>query len=413
MSRNKKKKSNTSKDEAIQRWDSLLNDWKATEASVAVGYADGSCLGNPGPIGYAGVCSPEDQDWRSPKTWLESVGGDINGTNNISELLAMERAFQLLAKTYSNRYKQWHIGTDSQYVIGQLEKNYKTNENKELVQKLKNLKTEYIQDFELDSITIHYTPGHRDVAGNERANELAQAEAKRQQKLVKGDTDNASDKKSTVNKRNTTHCSDESSSDDDDDSSSSSSSSSSDSDSNNTSSSQQKKRKLNGQSSKLIPVTLKKTKTELLSDTTNKSNKSITKSLTPTPTPTPSTPTSSSSSSSSASSSSSTHSIYYFQIHYNKHPLPVILEYIPKFIQTTNLERQALEEMLELFRGKMTHKFQPWLRLMFPNVCVCTCSKETEPQTCFKRHWSITACMDQQCITTTYSRLVQSLWLGF
>lgn len=67
---------------------------------------DGSCLGNPGPAGWAWVIDEE--------TW--QAGGLASATNNVGELLAV---LQLLRAT-AHTDEQLHILCDSQYVIRSL-----------------------------------------------------------------------------------------------------------------------------------------------------------------------------------------------------------------------------------------------------------------------------------------------------
>ncbi|MDO5726308.1 MAG: ribonuclease H [Bowdeniella nasicola] len=67
---------------------------------------DGSCLGNPGPAGWAWVINDE--------TW--QAGGLARATNNVGELLAV---LQLLHAT-AHTDERLHILCDSQYVIRSL-----------------------------------------------------------------------------------------------------------------------------------------------------------------------------------------------------------------------------------------------------------------------------------------------------
>lgn len=67
---------------------------------------DGSCLGNPGPAGWAWVIDEE--------TW--QAGGLASATNNVGELLAV---LQLLRAT-AHIDEPVHILCDSQYVIRSL-----------------------------------------------------------------------------------------------------------------------------------------------------------------------------------------------------------------------------------------------------------------------------------------------------
>lgn len=71
------------------------------EKGTIVVATDGSSLGNPGPAGWAWVCTDGRQDWASAK----------RATNNRMELMAVS---ELLASTTDDALT---IYTDSQYVI--------------------------------------------------------------------------------------------------------------------------------------------------------------------------------------------------------------------------------------------------------------------------------------------------------
>jgi ribonuclease HI len=69
-------------------------------------YADGSCLGNPGPGGYCAlILSPDDH----PEP---IVGADPNTTNNRMELLAA-----IVALEHFKERADLEIRSDSQYVV--------------------------------------------------------------------------------------------------------------------------------------------------------------------------------------------------------------------------------------------------------------------------------------------------------
>lgn len=70
-------------------------------------YTDGSCIGNPGPGGWAFIILATDSDGE----WRVS-GGEINTTNNRMELTAVIQALEF---TYYE--KKYIIYSDSMYVI--------------------------------------------------------------------------------------------------------------------------------------------------------------------------------------------------------------------------------------------------------------------------------------------------------
>ncbi|HNY25357.1 MAG TPA: ribonuclease HI [Alphaproteobacteria bacterium] len=134
-------------------------------------YTDGSCLGNPGPGGWAFVAT-------DGKNVAERSGGEKDTTNNKMELMAVIKALGAAAK-----HKEVEIYTDSQYVKNGMQswiKNWKKNgwktadkkpvKNKELWQKLDEL---------AQSIKIHWNwvKGHAGDELNEHVDELARTAA--------------------------------------------------------------------------------------------------------------------------------------------------------------------------------------------------------------------------------------------
>ena len=132
-------------------------------------WTDGSCLGNPGPGGWAFVAT-------DGKNVAERCGGDKDTTNNRMELMAVIRAL-----TAAHRHKSVEIHTDSQYVKNGMttwmqnwkKKNWRTADkkpvkNQDLWQKLDELAA---------NIEIHWVwvKGHAGEEFNERCDELARS----------------------------------------------------------------------------------------------------------------------------------------------------------------------------------------------------------------------------------------------
>lgn len=98
-----------------------------TEFDIVVTvYTDGSCLGNPGPGGWAYYIVGFSK--------MPMVGGNKNTTNNRMEITAIIQA--LLAV---NTNEPITIKTDSQYVINTITKGWKRNKNKDLWDQLDKL----------------------------------------------------------------------------------------------------------------------------------------------------------------------------------------------------------------------------------------------------------------------------------
>ena len=130
-------------------------------------YADGACLGNPGPGGWGVLLQAAD-------TEKELWGGEANTTNNRMELTAVIRALEAL-----KRPTTIHVHTDSQYVqkgISQWIHNWKRNgwrtadkkpvKNADLWQTLDTLTKTH-------EIKWIWVKGHAGHPGNERADSLA------------------------------------------------------------------------------------------------------------------------------------------------------------------------------------------------------------------------------------------------
>ena len=134
-------------------------------------WTDGSCLGNPGPGGWAFVATDGVHS-------AERSGAEVNTTNNRMELMAVLRAI-----TAAARHSEIEIHTDSQYVKNGMQtwiKNWRKNnwrtadkkpvKNQDLWQKL---------DEVASKIKIHWVwvRGHNGEELNERCDELARTAA--------------------------------------------------------------------------------------------------------------------------------------------------------------------------------------------------------------------------------------------
>ena len=134
-------------------------------------WTDGSCLGNPGPGGWAFIAT-------NGKDIAERNGGEKETTNNRMELTAVIKAL-----TAAKKHDALEIHTDSQYVKNGMEKwvrqwknnNWKNAEkkpvkNKELWQQLDELA-------QTKKITWVWVKGHAGQEMNERCDELARTAA--------------------------------------------------------------------------------------------------------------------------------------------------------------------------------------------------------------------------------------------
>jgi len=124
-------------------------------------WTDGACSGNPGPMGIGVVVL----DGGARRELGEYLG---SGTNNIAELVAIERGI-LLAGEVANGDKQrpLRVYSDSSYAIGLLEKGWKAKANQELVARIRKVVAACAR------LSFVKVAGHAGVPENERCDELA------------------------------------------------------------------------------------------------------------------------------------------------------------------------------------------------------------------------------------------------
>lgn len=134
-------------------------------------WTDGSCLGNPGPGGWAFVATDGINT-------AERFGGEPDTTNNRMELMAVLRAV-----TAAHRHDAVEIHTDSQYVKNGMQlwmKNWKRNNWRTADKKpVKNQDLWMALDTATQNIKIHWhwVRGHAGEELNERCDELARTAA--------------------------------------------------------------------------------------------------------------------------------------------------------------------------------------------------------------------------------------------
>tara|TARA_Y100000401_G_C8171943_1_gene149612 strand:+ start:23 stop:463 length:441 start_codon:yes stop_codon:yes gene_type:complete len=136
-------------------------------------YTDGSCLGNPGPGGWAYLINT------NPK--IEASGGKYITTNNVMEMTAI---IKVLEKFSELKYKYVRVFTDSNYVkmgLTEWSKNWERNGWKTVKGDDVKNKDEWIQMVELmrkfDIVDIKWVKAHNGNINNEyvdtKARELA------------------------------------------------------------------------------------------------------------------------------------------------------------------------------------------------------------------------------------------------
>lgn len=150
-------------------------------------YTDGSCSGNPGVGGYAGILLCNGQ-----RRIVKGFSTDVRTTNNSMELKAIRESIGWLNK-FQKKPCNVTIYTDSKYVI-----DCATGKNKDgskrtvgwfKGRKNEGLWVEFITEVMKGKHTITFVKvkGHSGVPLNEEANAMAQEECTRaKHELVKG-----------------------------------------------------------------------------------------------------------------------------------------------------------------------------------------------------------------------------------
>lgn len=137
-------------------------------------FTDGSCLGNPGPGGWAAIlrCNGSEK---------ELSGGFCLTTNNRMEVLAAIESLALLNEPCSV-----DLHTDSQYLRNAVEKKWlagwrrngwKTSDKKPV--KNRDLWERLLPLLERHNVRLHWVRGHAGHPENERCDRIARQQASR------------------------------------------------------------------------------------------------------------------------------------------------------------------------------------------------------------------------------------------
>jgi ribonuclease HI len=127
-------------------------------------FVDGSCLGNPGPGGWAAILQCGERE-------KELVGGTDHTTNNRMELTAVLEGLKALS-----RRCQVTVVTDSQYVATILNGG-KAKANRDLVY-------EVCVQARRHEVTVQQVRGHSGHEMNELADRLAFTEANHRKQMI-------------------------------------------------------------------------------------------------------------------------------------------------------------------------------------------------------------------------------------
>ncbi len=124
-------------------------------------YTDGSCKPtNPGPAGFGVVVIMDGEVIAASSTYIGVA------TNNVAELKAVEYAMVFL-ESLKLEWEPTVIVSDSQYVIGLMEKNWTARKNQELVKSMR----KRLENF--PNLSFEWVKGHNGDQYNEVADTLA------------------------------------------------------------------------------------------------------------------------------------------------------------------------------------------------------------------------------------------------
>lgn len=131
-------------------------------------YTDGSCIGNPGPGGWAYLVKLDGKV-------LRGEGGAVHTTNNRMEMQAVIEVLRYLKGKDENKII---VHTDSSLIVNTMTKNWKKKKNVDLWEQL----TDVLMGMHVE---WQWVKGHNGHPENEDCDSRALAEAEKQAELAK------------------------------------------------------------------------------------------------------------------------------------------------------------------------------------------------------------------------------------
>ena len=141
-------------------------------------FTDGSCLENPGPCGAGAVKFFPDDPSGLELTRPVAARGSILLAELVAILMVLEPA---VSKKISDFSSSLQIFSDSQSAVGILSLNWASTNFTVLISQIKSLHNQ-LQSTAFE-VSIHWTPGHATIAGNEIADRLAKDAAQQASKM--------------------------------------------------------------------------------------------------------------------------------------------------------------------------------------------------------------------------------------
>lgn len=134
-------------------------------------FTDGSSLGNPGPGGFCAII-------KGGTKMFIIKGGEADTTNNRMEMSAVIAGLYSVHKKFPNE-KKVEVFSDSSLVIETMRCGWKRKKNVDLWEKLDTAAGKFKE------VSWNWIRGHAGHKENTKADEIAVAEAKKQQKQQK------------------------------------------------------------------------------------------------------------------------------------------------------------------------------------------------------------------------------------
>jgi len=148
-----------------------------TDNNIVKIYTDGSCLGNPGPGGWAAIISDDIISDAISET--EISGHTKDTTNNRMEMTAVIEALKYLHKKYGAEKLpslQIHFFIDSNLIVQTLNSGWKKKKNQDLWADIERLSAWL-------NIKWEWVKAHHENKQNNKVDELAFSEAKKADKI--------------------------------------------------------------------------------------------------------------------------------------------------------------------------------------------------------------------------------------
>jgi ribonuclease HI len=129
-------------------------------------YTDGSCLGNPGPGGWAAIILDKD------KNEFPLSGGEKVSTNNRMEMTAIFEALEFVKKNFKQKEDKIMLFSDSNLLVQSINLGWKRNKNIDLWEKI---------DSAMNGLKIEFqwVKAHAQNKLNNKCDRLAQAQARK------------------------------------------------------------------------------------------------------------------------------------------------------------------------------------------------------------------------------------------